>query len=116
VIPTIPNSTQPNVHKELIVNLQEEVNFLAKQNTRLKSAIMNGSGIGLIPTFQRLTHKGMENLRNQFISVSIGYQKRIDHYEHKISSVFQTMAQLRHKILVSKRNNDQFKQSSLGQI
>ena len=47
----IEHTQHPVAHKELIVNLQEEVNFLAKQNTRLKAALMNSSGVGLVPAF-----------------------------------------------------------------
>lgn len=110
------HNTQRPAHKELIVNLQDEVNFLAKQNTRLKTAIMNSSGIGLIPTFYNLFHNSMDALKNQILSKNVGYQKRISSYENKISSIFQTMAHLKHRIHVQKQKHAEFNDNSIRQI
>jgi hypothetical protein len=67
------SSNNPMVHKELIMNLQEEVNFLTKSNKRLKSALMNTSGFGLMTTFQKTALRSLDSLKHHGVSQTVAY-------------------------------------------
>lgn len=58
----------------------------------------------------------MDSLRNQFLSMNIGYQKKIDGYENKIGKVFKDMGYLKNRIAFEKKKHAEFKKGSVAKI
>ena len=110
------SNNNPRFHKELIENLQDEVNFLAKQNTKLKSALMNSSGIGLISTYHNLYINGMESVNRQVASISMVHQRKIDGYETKMQQVTRSIKYLKGKISSQNINAEKHRKSAAAQI
>lgn len=115
---SLPTSYQnhPHAQKELIVNLQEEVNFLAKQNSRLKSALMNANGLSLMSSFQKSNVRQMEYITNKMSAISLNYQNKVDLYNAKVQSMTKAVSYLKNKMQEGKKKQKEFKEQALGQI